>query len=125
MGSGCTCRGFGRGIQPAASNCPSSALVSVPRGDIGVSVHGFHHLFFVVWALRKEIAEYPHRYWSIMYTREHLYNGASGGYMILKSSPGCYHIVFNRSVDWPEKMRVVAWGAYLSGNGGLQRWHPM
>ena len=48
-----------------------------------------------------------------------------GGYLILMSSPGCYHIVFNRSVEWPENMRVVAWVAYLSGNEGLQRWHRM
>ena len=48
-----------------------------------------------------------------------------GGYVILKSSSGCYHILFNRSVDWPENMRVVAWVAQLSGNEGLQRWHRM
>ena len=48
-----------------------------------------------------------------------------GGYLILKSSPGCYHVVFNRSVNWPENMRVVAWVAYLSGNEGLRRWHRM
>jgi hypothetical protein len=48
-----------------------------------------------------------------------------GGYIILKSSLGCYHIVFNRSVDWSENMRVVAWVAQLSGNEGLQRWHRM
>jgi len=48
-----------------------------------------------------------------------------GGYMILKSSPGCYHIVYNQSVDWAENMRGVAWVAYLSGNEGLQRWHRM
>ena len=48
-----------------------------------------------------------------------------GGYFIQKSSPGCYHVVFNRVVDWAENMRVVAWVAYLSGNEGLQRWHRM
>ena len=48
-----------------------------------------------------------------------------GGYLILKSSPGCYHVVFNRSVDWAENMRVVAWVAYLSRNECLQRWHRM
>ncbi len=48
-----------------------------------------------------------------------------GGYMILKSSPGWYHVVFNRSVDWAENMRVVAWVAYLSKNEGLQSWHRM
>ena len=48
-----------------------------------------------------------------------------GGYLILKSSSGCYHVVFNRSVDWAENMCVVAWVAYLSKNEGLQRWHRM
>jgi len=48
-----------------------------------------------------------------------------GGYLILKSSAGHYHVVFNRSVDWSENMRVVAGVAYLSCNEGLQRWHRM
>jgi len=48
-----------------------------------------------------------------------------GGYLILKSSPGCYHVVFNRNVDWSENMRVVAWVAQLSSNEGLQKWQRM
>ena len=48
-----------------------------------------------------------------------------GGFIILKSSPGCYHVVFDRGVSWAENMRVVAWVAQLSGNVGLQRWHRM
>ena len=48
-----------------------------------------------------------------------------GGYLILKSSQGCYHVVFNRPVDWSENMKVVAWVAQLSGKEGLQRWHRM
>jgi len=48
-----------------------------------------------------------------------------GGYIILRSSPGCYHVVFDRRVTWAENMRVVAWVAQLSGNEGLQRWHRM
>jgi len=47
------------------------------------------------------------------------------GFLILKSSPRCYHVVFNKHVSWAENMRVVAWVAYLSGNEGLQRWHRM
>ena len=30
-----------------------------------------------------------------------------GGYIILKSSSGCYHVVFNRSVTWSENMRII------------------
>ena len=48
-----------------------------------------------------------------------------GGYLILESSPRCYHVVFDRRVDWAENMRIVAWVALLSGNEGLQRWHRM
>ncbi len=44
-----------------------------------------------------------------------------GGFLILKSSDGCYHVVFNRSVDWTENMSIVAWVAELSHNQGLQR----
>ena len=47
------------------------------------------------------------------------------GYLILESSTGSFHIVFNRKVDWSENMRIVAWVALLSGNEGLQRWHRM
>jgi hypothetical protein len=47
------------------------------------------------------------------------------GYIILESSPGCFHVLFNRKVSWAENMRVVAWVAQLSGIEGLQRWHRM
>ena len=47
------------------------------------------------------------------------------GFIILRSSPGCYHVVFDRRVDWSENMRVVAWVAQLSRNEELQRWHRM
>ena len=47
------------------------------------------------------------------------------GYLILESSPGCYHVVFDRKVDWAENMQIVAWVALLSRNEGLQRWHRM
>jgi hypothetical protein len=48
-----------------------------------------------------------------------------GGYMILKSSKGCYHAVFNRPVSWSENMRIVAWVALQSHNKGLQKWFIM
>lgn len=32
-----------------------------------------------------------------------------GGFLILKSSEDCYHVVFNCPVSWAENMRVVAW----------------
>ena len=39
-----------------------------------------------------------------------------GGFIILKSSEGNYHMVFNRTVDWTENMKIIAWVAELSGN---------
>ena len=48
-----------------------------------------------------------------------------GGFIILESSRGCYHVLFDRKVDWSKNMMVVAWVAQLSGNVGLQRWHRM
>ena len=47
------------------------------------------------------------------------------GFLILKSSDGCYHVVFNRKVDWSRNMHVVAWVALRSHNKGIQRWHIM
>ena len=47
------------------------------------------------------------------------------GFILLKSSEGCYHVVFNRKVDWTENMSIVAWVAELSHNVGLQKWHRM
>ena len=32
-----------------------------------------------------------------------------GGFLILKSSRECYHVVFDRTVSWTENMRIVAW----------------
>ena len=28
------------------------------------------------------------------------------GYLILKSSPGCYHVVFNRGVTWARAQKI-------------------
>lgn len=50
-----------------------------------------------------------------------------GGFLILKSSERCYHVVFNRMVDWTENMSIVAWVARKRGsnNPGLQEWHRL
>ena len=45
--------------------------------------------------------------------------------MILESSTGCFHVVFNRKVSWRENMQVVAWTALRSHNDGLRRWQLM
>jgi hypothetical protein len=47
------------------------------------------------------------------------------GFIVLKSSEKSYHVVFNRSVDWSENMRIVAWVSLLSHNKGTQNYHLM
>jgi len=47
------------------------------------------------------------------------------GFMILKSSKNCYHVLFNRPVAWSENMRIVAWVALQSRNKGLKKWFLM
>jgi hypothetical protein len=47
------------------------------------------------------------------------------GFVILKSSKSCYHVVFDRVVSWSENMRIVAWVALLSHNKGLAKWFLM
>jgi len=59
------------------------------------------------------------KYWAFRTMKFHKLEG----FIILRSSKGCYHVVFNRSVDWSENMRIVAWIALLSNNKGLQKYH--
>ena len=47
------------------------------------------------------------------------------GFIVLKSSEKSYHVVFNRSVDWSENMRIVAWVSLLSHKKGTQNYHLM
>ena len=58
------------------------------------------------------------RYWARRAKKWH----KLGGFIILKSSEGCYHVVFDRPVSWCENMKVVAWVALLSNIRELQRW---
>ena len=46
------------------------------------------------------------------------------GFLTLKSSERCHHVVFNRTVDWMENIKIVAWVARrrASNNPGLQEW---
>ena len=42
MELGCKHRGFGRGVQPAATNCPNTSYLPDPTGEIG-AVHGVNN----------------------------------------------------------------------------------
>jgi hypothetical protein len=48
-----------------------------------------------------------------------------GGFLILKSSKGCYHVVFNRSVSWGENMSIVAWVSLYSNSESMRKWFLM
>jgi hypothetical protein len=48
-----------------------------------------------------------------------------GGFIILESSAGCFHVVFDRSVSWSENMSIVASITLRSHNSGLRRWQLM
>lgn len=47
------------------------------------------------------------------------------GFIILKSSENCYHVVFDRAVSWSRNMHVVAWVSLLSKSEHLHRWLEM
>ena len=47
------------------------------------------------------------------------------GFLILKSSENCYHVLFDREVSWSENMRIVAWVALLSRSRKLKTWFLM
>jgi hypothetical protein len=36
------------------------------------------------------------------------------GYVILESSPHCYHVVFDRTVTWTENVKIMAWVALMT-----------
>lgn len=39
-----------------------------------------------------------------------------GGFIILKSSKNCYHVVFDRYVSWEDNLSAVGWFSVLSHN---------
>jgi len=45
-----------------------------------------------------------------------------GGFLIRKSSEGCFHTVFDRIVTWKECLRVVAMVVLNSHHEGLKKW---
>jgi hypothetical protein len=47
------------------------------------------------------------------------------GFVILKSSNKSYHVVFDRKVSWTQNMRVVAWVALQTHNMSLRKWFLM
>lgn len=47
------------------------------------------------------------------------------GFVILKSSKNCYHVVFDHVVSWSENMRIVAWVSLQSRSRSLCKWFLM
>ena len=50
--------------------------------------------------------------WAILVLEKHKLKG----FVILKSSKKCYHVVFDRYVSWDENLSIVGWVAILSKN---------
>jgi len=47
------------------------------------------------------------------------------GFIILKSSDKCYHVVFDRRVSWRMNVKVMAWVCLLSKHRKLTGWFIM
>lgn len=47
------------------------------------------------------------------------------GFMILKSSKCCYHVVFDKAVSWDRNVKIMAWVSLLSHNRLLEKWFVM
>jgi hypothetical protein len=44
------------------------------------------------------------------------------GFIILKSSEKCYHVVFDKKVSWSENVRIMAWVCLMSKHEALTKW---
>ena len=47
------------------------------------------------------------------------------GFIILKSSKNCYHVVFDRKVSWKMNVKIMAWVSLLSHHEKLNKWFTM
>lgn len=45
-----------------------------------------------------------------------------GGFLILRSSHHCYHVLFDRPVTWLENISIIAWTCLMSKHQGLTKW---
>lgn len=61
------------------------------------------------------------KYWA----RRTLKRFSLEGFLILESSPESYHVVFDRTVDWRENVRVIAWVALYVKKKSLDNWFKM
>lgn len=48
-----------------------------------------------------------------------------GGFLVLESSPGSYHIVFDLTVTWSENVKILAWVALYVKRRCLDNWFKM
>jgi hypothetical protein len=47
------------------------------------------------------------------------------GFLILKSSRNCYHVVFDRQVSWSESLSIIGRIVLMTHHRLLQKWHLM
>jgi hypothetical protein len=45
-----------------------------------------------------------------------------GGFIVLKSSEDCYHVLFDRKVSWVENVKIMAWACLVSKHRKLTGW---
>lgn len=44
------------------------------------------------------------------------------GFIILKSSPKHYHVVFDRPKRWSEVLRIISWMGIMANNRNVWKW---
>ena len=58
------------------------------------------------------------RYWALRTMRWFKLEG----FLILKSSIDCYHVLFNRKVSWEENVEIMAWVCLITKHQKLTGW---
>jgi hypothetical protein len=61
------------------------------------------------------------KYWALRTMRRFRLKG----FIIFRSSKGCYHVVFDRKVSWRENVKIMAWVCLLSQNKNMRKWFIM
>jgi hypothetical protein len=61
------------------------------------------------------------RYWA----RRTMHWYDLNGFVILASSPHCFHVVFDHTVTWTENVKIMAWVALLTKHRKLTGWFIM
>lgn len=58
------------------------------------------------------------KYWAVATTKRFRLRG----FVILKSSKNCYHVVFDKPVSWVKNVAIVAWVCLMTKHRKLTEW---